>query len=65
MRRHLFSAPLFSPMFVVALQAASSVGRAAFSHLLAFHVFGNSKVLIGEIGCFLVLTGLALYASCR
>eukprot|EP00752_Nemacystus_decipiens_P009452 g8451.t1 len=45
--------------------AASSVGRAAFSHLMAFYVFGNSKVLIGEIGCALVLTGLALYASCR
>ncbi|CAB1110194.1 unnamed protein product [Ectocarpus sp. CCAP 1310/34] len=45
--------------------AASSVGRAAFSHLLAFRVFGNAKVLIGEVGCCLVLTGLALYASCR
>lgn len=41
------------------------MGRAAYSHLLAFHVFGNSKVLVGEIGCCLVLTGLALYASCR
>ncbi|CAM9700735.1 unnamed protein product [Ectocarpus sp. 4 AP-2014] len=45
--------------------AASSVGRAVFSHLLAFRVFGNAKVLIGEVGCCLVLTGLALYASCR
>lgn len=36
-----------------------------FSHLLAFRVFGNAKVLIGEVGCCLVLTGLALYASCR
>ncbi|CAM9739216.1 unnamed protein product [Ectocarpus fasciculatus] len=45
--------------------AASSVGRAAFSHLLAFRVFGNAKVLVGEVGCCLVLTGLALYASCR
>lgn len=32
---------------------------------MAFRVFGNSKVLVGEIGCCLVLTGLALYASCR
>ncbi|CAM9276107.1 unnamed protein product [Pylaiella littoralis] len=45
--------------------AASSVGRAAFSHLVAFRVFGNAKVLVGEIGCCLVLTGLALYASSR
>lgn len=48
-----------------ASQAVSSVGRAAFSHLLAFQIFGNSKVLVGEVGCALVLTGLALYASCR
>lgn len=46
-------------------QAASFVGRAACSHLLAFEVFGNSPVLVGEVGCCLVLAGLALYASRR
>ncbi|CAM9977132.1 unnamed protein product [Laminaria digitata] len=46
-------------------QAASFVGRAAFSHMFAFQVFGNSPVMVGEVGCLLVLAGLGLYASCR
>ena len=33
--------------------------------MLAFYVFGNSPVAVGEVGCCLVLTGLGLYASFR
>ncbi|CAM9707839.1 unnamed protein product, partial [Discosporangium mesarthrocarpum] len=45
--------------------AMSSVGRAAFSHVLAFRIWGNSPIPVGEAGCCLVLAGLATYASRR